>query len=64
MKVVTELIQEDCSTKKITEELNVIVEGVGRVEMLQKYAELAGKMGTAGASERTAKLITDIYMPK
>ena len=57
MKVVAELIQEDCNTKKITEELNDIVEGADRMLMLQKYAELADKMGTAGASERTAKLI-------
>lgn len=56
-KVVTELIQEDCSTKKITEELNLIVKGKERVEMLLDYDALAEKMGTAGASARTAKLI-------
>ncbi|MBP8067824.1 MAG: lipid-A-disaccharide synthase, partial [Pedobacter sp.] len=56
-KVVTELIQEDCNTKKITEELNLIVKGESRKAMLHHYKELASKMGTAGASERTAKLI-------
>ena len=64
MKVVTELIQEDCSTEKITEELISIVEGQKRITMLRHYEELGSKMGTAGASERTAKLITGIYMPK
>ncbi len=56
-KVVTELIQEDCNTQKITEELSCIVKGQEREAMLQQYKELASKMGSAGASERTAKLI-------
>jgi lipid-A-disaccharide synthase len=58
-KVVTELIQEDCNTKNITQELIHIVEGEGRMMMLRDYETLASKMGTAGASERTAKLIVD-----
>ena len=56
-KVVTELIQEDCNTKKITEELELIIEGKGRQKMMDDYDELSIKMGDAGASERTAKLI-------
>ena len=56
-KVVTELIQEDCNTKNISEELNLILIGEGRQKMLSDYEELSSKMGTAGASERTAKLI-------
>lgn len=56
-KVVTELIQEDCSTQRITEELMRIIEGQERAIMLQHYKELASKMGAKGASERTAKLI-------
>lgn len=56
-KVVTELIQEDCNTQRITTELLAIVEGREREKMLQDYEDLALKMGTAGASMRTAKLI-------
>ena len=56
-KIVAELIQEECNTKKITEELNLIVKGEERKIMLQNYEELGNRMGTAGASVRTAKLI-------
>lgn len=56
-KVVTELIQEDCNASQITAELKDLLEGEGRKKMLADYAELSGKMGSAGASERTAKLI-------
>ncbi len=58
-QVVTELIQEDCQTQKIEEELKKIVEGTVRTKLLADYEELAGKMGTAGASKRTAKLIVN-----
>jgi len=60
-KVVTELIQEDSNTQKITQELNLIVEGEGRKSMLRNYDELAKKMGAAGASARTAKLIVEEF---
>ncbi len=63
-KVVTELIQEDCNTQKITDELSFIVEGAQRAAMLKDYEDLSLKMGTAGASERTAKLIVDFYLAK
>ncbi|MFA6275569.1 MAG: lipid-A-disaccharide synthase [Pedobacter sp.] len=56
-KVITELIQEDCTTKKITAELSSILNGRGREVMINDYDLLSKKMGTAGASERTAKLI-------
>jgi len=56
-KVVTELIQEDCNSQKVTEELTAIVDGKGREDMLKGYAHLHQLMGEAGASERTAKLI-------
>lgn len=56
-KVVTELIQEDCNTLQISTNLKNLLEGTEREQMLKDYAELSGKMGTAGASERTAKLI-------
>jgi len=56
-KIVTELIQEDCSAEKVTKELQQIVSGTGRQQMLQDYKKLHELMGNAGASERTAKLI-------
>ncbi|MEQ7800123.1 lipid-A-disaccharide synthase [Pedobacter sp. ASV1-7] len=62
-KVVTELIQNDCNTKNITQELSHVLNGEGRTQMMNNYKELSGKMGTAGASERTAKLIID-YLKK
>lgn len=61
-KVVTELIQEDCSKEKVGSELRLVVSGQGRAQMLKDYDDLGLMMGTAGASERTAKLITK-YLP-
>ncbi|MFA4869277.1 MAG: lipid-A-disaccharide synthase [Pedobacter sp.] len=56
-RVVTELIQNDCNTKNIIQELSHVLSADGRNQMMNDYKELSGKMGTAGASERTAKLI-------
>ncbi|MNK15578.1 Lipid-A-disaccharide synthase [compost metagenome] len=56
-KIVTELIQEDCSKEKVAEELKLIVAGKGRTRMLSDYEDLHQLMGEAGASEKTAKLI-------
>jgi len=56
-KIVTELIQEDCNTKMINEELQIVLEGAGRSQMLREYNGLLNLMGTPGASGNTAKLI-------
>lgn len=56
-KVVTELIQEDCNSLQIKAELEAIVTGAGRRQMLEHYQELAVRMGEPGASARTANLI-------
>lgn len=56
-KIVTELIQEDCSKEKVGEELKLILSGEGRNKMLNDYKDLHQLMGKAGASEKTAKLI-------
>ncbi|WP_293300535.1 lipid-A-disaccharide synthase [Pedobacter sp. UBA4863] len=56
-KIVTELIQQDCTKEKITEELKLIVSGDRRKQLLDDYQELHQLMGQAGASEKTAKLI-------
>lgn len=58
-KIVTELIQQDCNTTAITAQLKLILAGTARDKMLANYNELGAKMGTAGASERTAKLIVE-----
>ena len=58
-KVVEELIQQDCTTEKISANLLRISEGEGRTKMLADYQELASLMGSAGASERTAKKIVE-----
>jgi lipid-A-disaccharide synthase len=55
--VVVELIQNDCNTVNITKCLSDILKGAERELMMNDYKELSEKMGTAGASERTAKLI-------
>lgn len=56
-KVVTELIQEDCSKEKVGSELRQIASGQGRTQMLDDYNELLELIGSAGASQKTAKLI-------
>ena len=58
-EVVTELIQDDCNTKKIKEELTKILKGNHRENVLKKYEELEQKLGGAGASNKTAKLIIE-----
>ncbi|TCD10236.1 lipid-A-disaccharide synthase [Pedobacter frigidisoli] len=56
-KIVTELIQEDCNTERLNQELVHILDGEGRDQMLSDYKGLLNLMGTPGASEKTAKLI-------
>lgn len=56
-EVVTELIQDDCSTKRIREELTKILEPNYRETLLKNYDLLEEKLGGIGASKKTAKLI-------
>ena len=56
-EVVTELIQEDCSNKRIREELKKILESTHRSTILKEYELLEEKLGGIGASKKTAKLI-------
>jgi lipid-A-disaccharide synthase len=56
-KIVTELIQNDCSVENLCAELCLIVEGKNRQTMLNQYAELRTLLGEKGASEKTAKLM-------
>lgn len=56
-QVVTELIQDDCNSKRIKEELLKILDANHRKEILSNYEVLENKLGGIGASEKTAKLI-------
>ncbi|MBU2525790.1 MAG: lipid-A-disaccharide synthase [Bacteroidetes bacterium] len=55
--VVKELIQNDLTTKNLTSELSKILVGDERKRILADYDVLQQKLGGAGASEATAKLI-------
>lgn len=56
--IVTELIQNDCNTANITENLENLIAGPKRERMMESYKDLAEIMGKPGASGRTAELIT------
>lgn len=56
--IVKELIQEDCSGRKIGDELDLILNDPPyRSQMLHNYELLAQRMGEAGASGRAAELM-------
>lgn len=56
-EVVTELIQEDCSTTRIRQELTKILNPEYRIKLLENYDLLEKKLGGIGASKKTAQLI-------
>jgi lipid-A-disaccharide synthase len=56
-EVVTELIQAECNTKRIKEELKKLLEPNYREKLLKNYDILEQKLGGVGASKKTAKLI-------
>ncbi len=56
-EVVTELIQNDCNTIRIKEELIKLLDENKRNNLLEKYNQLEQKLGGKGASEKTARLI-------
>ena len=56
-EVVTELIQDDCNTKRIASELQKILDPEHRKIVLENYTILEEKLGGKGASSVTAKLI-------
>jgi lipid-A-disaccharide synthase len=55
--IVAELIQEDCTTERIKEELLKILKDKQRAQLLSDYNVLENKLGGIGASEKTAKFI-------
>ena len=62
-EVVKELIQENLNEKNLTNELNNILEGDHRINMLKSYNELIDKLGNKGASEKTALKIFNYLEP-
>ena len=56
-EIVTELIQQDFTAKRLKEELRKILNPEKRAQMLADYDALEEKLGGSGASETTAKLI-------
>ncbi len=62
-EVVTELIQEDCNSKRIHAELKTILDPDYRQKLLKKYTVLEEKLGGIGASEKTARLIVNDIKP-
>ncbi|MCK5823864.1 MAG: lipid-A-disaccharide synthase [Ichthyobacteriaceae bacterium] len=55
--IVTELIQDDFNTERLTSELSLIIEGDGRKEMLNNFDKLTSILGGGGASAKVANLI-------
>ena len=56
-EIVTELIQDDCSKKRVKEELAKLLNENYRSNLIQKYHLLEQKLGGIGASKKTAQLI-------
>jgi lipid-A-disaccharide synthase len=58
-EVVTELIQDDFTKANLKKELTKILDENYREKLFLEYFELQKKLGGKGASEKTAKLITE-----
>jgi len=56
-EVVAELIQEEFNSKRLKDELNLILDDYERVKFFLNYYDLEKKLGGKGASEKTAELI-------
>lgn len=56
-KIVTELIQKELTTKNLVTELNIILKGEKRAQMLLDFIKLQKKLGGKGASDEAAKII-------
>jgi len=56
-EVVAELIQDEFNSKRLKEELNLILDDYERVKFFLNYYDLEKKLGGKGASEKTAELI-------
>ena len=58
-EIVTELIQSELNTKNLIKELNLILQGERREEMLSNFTNLRIKLGGKGASDESAALIVN-----
>lgn len=56
-EIVTELIQSDLNTENLVRELQEIIDGPKRTEMLQNFENLREKLGGKGASDHAAEII-------
>ncbi|MDX1905349.1 MAG: lipid-A-disaccharide synthase [Thermonemataceae bacterium] len=56
-KAVAELIQDDFETQKLSQELQKVVAGESREDILRDYQQLKIMMGEAGASATAAKMM-------
>lgn len=56
-EVVVELIQEELNSKRLKEELTIILDDYERTKFFINYYDLEKKLGGKGASEKTAELI-------
>ena len=63
-EVVKELIQSEFNNKNLQQELQKILSGKDRTDMLQEYESLHKKLGDGGASERAAEIIVHSLNPK
>lgn len=59
-EVVKELIQNELNTKNLVEELNKIIDGGKRNQVLDDYSLLREKLGGKGASEKAAEVILNV----
>lgn len=59
-EVVKELIQADLNTKNLVEELNKMIEGEKRNQVLEDYSLLREKLGGKGASEKAAEIVLSL----
>jgi lipid-A-disaccharide synthase len=58
-KVVEELIQNEMNPQNLKAELNLLLKGSKRDQMLKDFADLKIKLGGSGASQNAAKAIID-----
>ncbi len=62
---VIELIQDDCNARAIADEVGkLLTNPEHRASVLENYDDLMEKMGTPGASEKTAHLIKNYLSPE
>jgi lipid-A-disaccharide synthase len=55
---VTELIQDECTTERLAEELRAVIEGgKKRQQVLEDYTRLKNMLGKGGASKKVAQLV-------